>query len=122
MDDSLRKTLDDNMNKLEANARQEGGNHYKNNGRGEQHWDRVHRLKMNWYAANVTKYVERYPQKNGLEDLKKARHYLDKLIEVETERYQNGVMTKPGYGAVMSVQEPPRHVYDGRPDRDPFAD
>lgn len=35
-------------------------------------------------AGNVMKYVWRYRNKNGVEDLKKARWYLDKLIE-ETE-------------------------------------
>lgn len=30
--------------------------------------------------GNVMKYVSRYPHKNGLEDLKKARWYLNKLI------------------------------------------
>jgi hypothetical protein len=33
-------------------------------------------------AGNVLKYVYRYPDKNGVEDCKKARFYLDKLIEV----------------------------------------
>lgn len=32
--------------------------------------------------GNVIKYVSRYPEKNGLEDLKKARTYLDRLIGV----------------------------------------
>lgn len=32
---------------------------------------------------NVLKYVTRYDLKNGVEDLKKARNYLDKLIELE---------------------------------------
>jgi hypothetical protein len=32
-------------------------------------------------AANVIKYVWRFSQKNGLEDLKKAQWYLDKLTE-----------------------------------------
>ncbi len=31
-------------------------------------------------AGNVIKYVSRYKKKNGLEDLKKARWYLDRLI------------------------------------------
>lgn len=35
-------------------------------------------------VANVIKYVWRYKFKNGTEDLKKARWYLDKLIEHET--------------------------------------
>lgn len=32
--------------------------------------------------GNVLKYVSREAEKNGLEDLKKAKWYLDKLIEV----------------------------------------
>lgn len=32
-------------------------------------------------AGNVIKYVSRYKQKNGLEDLLKARWYLNKLID-----------------------------------------
>lgn len=32
--------------------------------------------------GNVLKYVSRESEKNGLEDLKKAKWYLDKLIEV----------------------------------------
>jgi hypothetical protein len=31
----------------------------------------------------VVKYVVRWRKKNGLEDLRKARHYLDLLIELE---------------------------------------
>lgn len=31
--------------------------------------------------ANVIKYVTRWRSKNGVEDLRKARHYLDMLIE-----------------------------------------
>lgn len=33
--------------------------------------------------GNVLKYVTRYKLKNGLEDLKKARWYLDKIISVQ---------------------------------------
>lgn len=35
--------------------------------------------------GNVLKYVTRYKLKNGLEDLKKARWYLDKIISVREE-------------------------------------
>lgn len=34
-----------------------------------------------YYVGNIIKYVWRYNNKNGLEDLRKARHYLDWLIE-----------------------------------------
>ena len=33
------------------------------------------------YSANIIKYVWRYKGKNGIEDLKKAKWYLEKLIE-----------------------------------------
>lgn len=36
---------------------------------------------MGWNVGNVIKYVSRYKNKNGLEDLKKAKWYLDNLIE-----------------------------------------
>lgn len=35
------------------------------------------------YWCNVVKYILRFQRKNGVEDLKKARYYLDKLIEEE---------------------------------------
>lgn len=36
-----------------------------------------------FYVLNLVKYVRRYKGKNGIEDLKKARTYLDRLIELE---------------------------------------
>ena len=36
---------------------------------------------MNFLEGNCVKYVTRYKHKNWLEDLKKARFYIDKLIE-----------------------------------------
>jgi len=61
-----------------------GGDHYRR--RAIQPWDAM----AVWMTAeqlegflrgNVIKYLARYPDKNGIEDLRKARHYLDKLIE-----------------------------------------
>lgn len=39
--------------------------------------------KIDFLAGNVIKYVSRYNLKNGVEDLEKARHYLDMLIQRE---------------------------------------
>ena len=36
-----------------------------------------------FYVGNVMKYITRYQGKNGIEDLKKARTYLNRLIEFE---------------------------------------
>ena len=36
-----------------------------------------------FYRMNILKYVTRYDNKNGLEDLEKAKFYLNKLIKLE---------------------------------------
>jgi len=36
-----------------------------------------------YLQGNIMKYIWRYRYKNGLEDLKKAKWYLDKLIEIK---------------------------------------
>lgn len=59
--------------------------HYDKGEGAEQHWDRAWKLYGEaWFVLNVTKYVERYKGKNGIADLRKAQHYLQKLIELET--------------------------------------
>lgn len=68
------------MNKL-ANDIQIGGTHYKD--KGLQPWDAIAAWDCGFLDGNVIKYVVRYRSKGGVEDLKKARHYLDKLIELE---------------------------------------
>ena len=37
------------------------------------------------YWCNIVKYILRFQRKNGVEDLKKAKYYLEKLIEEESE-------------------------------------
>ena len=65
-----------------ANDRQLGGTHYKD--RPIQPWDFIVQNDLGFLEGNVIKYVTRWKHKNGLEDLKKAQHYLEKLIEVNT--------------------------------------
>jgi hypothetical protein len=58
--------------------------HYKPDATGKQHWDRAwEQYREAWFVLNITKYVERYRSKDGIKDLRKARTYLDKLIELE---------------------------------------
>lgn len=67
-----------------ANDKQIGGDHYKHPN-GEEHWDRQWRLfGPGYFVGCITKYVERYRFKNGIQDLEKAAHFLQKLIELET--------------------------------------
>ncbi len=67
-----------------ANDIQHGGNHYKS--QTIQPWDYIVSNNLGFLEGNAVKYLSRFRKKNGIEDLKKARHYIDKLIEVETER------------------------------------
>lgn len=64
-----------------ANDIQIGGEHYK--GRVHQPWDVIIEWGLGFLDGNAVKYLARWRAKGGIEDLKKARHYIDKLIEVE---------------------------------------
>jgi hypothetical protein len=46
-------------------------------------WDFIVSQNLNFLAGNVVKYISRYKHKNGVEDLKKAKTYLEKLIMIE---------------------------------------
>lgn len=66
---------------MQANEIQVGGDHYKQ--KGVQPWDYIIANNLGYLEGNVVKYVTRHKDKGGIQDLEKARHYLDKLIEVE---------------------------------------
>ncbi len=53
-------------------------------GEGLQPWDFIYVFGMgpDFCAGNVLKYVGRYRGKGGLDDLKKARWYLERLVEL----------------------------------------
>jgi hypothetical protein len=65
----------------EANAIQVGGNHYKD--KSIQPWDYIVQNNIPYLEGNIIKYVSRWRDKGGLDDLRKAQHYLTKLIETE---------------------------------------
>jgi len=58
---------------------QVGGEHYKNS--TIQPIEYIFKNDLGFCEGNVIKYVTRYKNKNGVEDLKKAKHYLELLIE-----------------------------------------
>lgn len=68
-----------------ARLNQVGGEHYRKF--KIQPWDVVDEYGLSFYAGNALKYLLRAGHKGAaLEDLKKCRHYLDKLIETEEGR------------------------------------
>lgn len=60
---------------------QVGGNHYKKF--KIQPVEFCQKNKIPYCESNVIKYICRHEFKNGLEDLMKAKHYIDLLIQME---------------------------------------
>lgn len=67
----------------DANTRQIAGTHYKD--KAVQPWDYIVGNNLGYLEGNIVKYVSRWKDKNGIDDLRKAQHYLEKLIEVATQ-------------------------------------
>lgn len=66
---------------MSANIKQVGGTHYSK--QVIQPWDFIHANNIGYLEGNVIKYIARHKHKNGIEDLYKAKHYLEKIIEEE---------------------------------------
>jgi hypothetical protein len=64
-----------------ALAEQVGGAHYK--GLKIQPVEYIHANGLGYFEGNVVKYVTRWQAKGGVDDLKKARHYIDMLLELQ---------------------------------------
>ena len=69
------ETTDNPLNK------QVGGNHYK--GFKIQPIEFIHANNIAFCEANAIKYLCRHKEKNGKQDLEKAKHYIDLLIKLE---------------------------------------
>lgn len=73
---------------MSANEYQVGGDHYAS--KEVQPWDAMEAWMTKeafagYLHGNCIKYLARYLDKNGMQDLKKCQHYLAKLIEIEDE-------------------------------------
>jgi hypothetical protein len=68
---------------MKAEDVQIGGDHYKIY--KIQPTEFIYSNSIPFIEGNVIKYVMRHKHKNGIEDLKKARHYIDLLIQYEYE-------------------------------------
>ena len=78
----------------ESNEYQHGGLHYRN--LRPQPWE----VMESWFPpdefrgylrGNILKYLARYPDKGNVDDLKKAQHYLAKLIAFELTQPNRGL-------------------------------
>ena len=66
---------------MSASNKQVGGDHYKD--LEIQPFEFIERNGLGYGVGNVIKYLCRYKSKGGIEDLQKARHYIDLLIDLE---------------------------------------
>jgi hypothetical protein len=71
-----------------ANDHQVGGSHYRGkfhcpNCKHEiQHWDRAWAMNFDVFQYIITKWIERWRDKGGVEDLRKTQHAIAKYIEL----------------------------------------
>lgn len=71
----------------EALKKQVGGGHYKK--LAIQPVEYITKNNLSFIEGSVVKYVTRWKDKNGVEDLKKAIHLLEILIEMQENASQN---------------------------------
>jgi hypothetical protein len=70
---------------MTARSRQVGGAHYAKH--SIQPWDAMEQWMSNeefagFLRGNAIKYLARCKDKGGVEDVKKAQHYIEKLLEI----------------------------------------
>jgi hypothetical protein len=68
---------------MKANDTQVGGDHYKS--KAIQPWDYIVSNNLPFLEGCIIKYVSRWQDKGGVGDLRKAQHFLAKLIEVQVD-------------------------------------
>lgn len=64
--------------------KQVGGDHYQ--GTSMQPFDVIDAFGLDFYEGSAIKYLLRWRKKNGVEDLEKAKHYIEILIEKENNK------------------------------------
>ena len=78
---------------MSALTKQSGGSHYKD--LQIQPVEYIHANELGYFEGNVLKYITRWKSKGGIGDLEKAKHYIELLIELETEKQAVDAMEKP---------------------------
>lgn len=70
---------------MSANNKQIAGSHYKST---MECWDYILANDLGYLEGTAIKYITRWKKKNGVEDILKAIHFLEKLVEVEKQKQQ----------------------------------
>lgn len=70
---------------------QVGGNHYKN--LAIQPVEYIFKNNIGYFEGCVIKYVTRWKDKGGVQDLLKAKHFLELLIELQEQHAKAGLLS-----------------------------
>ena len=64
-----------------ATDKQVGGQHYKS--MGIQPIEYIHKNNLDYFQGNVVKYISRHKSKNGAQDVQKAIHYCELILQMQ---------------------------------------
>lgn len=70
---------------------QVGGNHYKN--LAIQPVEYIFKNNLGYFEGCVIKYVTRWKDKGGVQDLEKAKHFLELLIDLQNQHAKDGLLS-----------------------------
>lgn len=79
---------------MSANDIQHGGTHYKQF-KDFEPWDVITAWNLGYLDGTALKYIARWRHKNGIEDLRKAAHFLQKCIETELAKHPVPSVAQP---------------------------
>jgi len=89
---ATKQTMSEQKHSSAASSEQVGGAHYK---KCEiQPWDYTIANDLDYFQGSIIKYVTRWKDKGWIQDLYKARHFLDKYIETMEAKYE-GLKERP---------------------------
>ena len=102
---------------MAADDKQIAGDHYKK--LDPEPWNVIIKWNLGYLEGTALKYIARWRDKGGIDDIKKAIHFLEKLVELNTPvsnnlpssegtKYGNGVTGTMG-GLRLTSKEPSPH-------------
>lgn len=96
-DNGKENSVEPNPSKPSSLTVQEGGDHYKT--LKIQPVEYIVANNLSFLQGNVVKYITRYKQKNGEEDIKKVIHYCQLILELE---YGNSLTSQESTGKITN--------------------
>jgi hypothetical protein len=84
---------------MSAYKKQIGGSHYKN--MVVQPSEFINKNKLLFAEGNAIKYICRHAHKGGKQDLEKAKHYIDMIIERDYSQTEKNPLDKKNYWGII---------------------